>query len=212
MQTNLLNEFSGGLCKKQQNALDDQGFVLKKNIVVLCVLVSGWWCAGCAPVFLAAGAGGGYLLEREGAWDKVGKVFRGTEATTSTSSRKIQPEEGRSRNRAAAGQHELALKIEQNGLSARTVQAGSTMVIRLQYVLEGAASGGQELRERCSLSFQGHEVAVLKDDQVVRASGTWENTLTFVVPPDVEPGEYTLVQQVSGQGISQHVQRIFTVL
>jgi hypothetical protein len=67
------------------------------------------------------------------------------------------------------------------------------------------------IREKSSLSGDGKELTVLKDESSEKENGTWENTLSFSVPESAKPGKYMVTLQISAQGQTRSARRSFTV-
>lgn len=181
------------------------------RLFVVVLLIVGCLFGGCAPVVFTAGAGAGYAATQEkprsaieAFFDDLGKSIRQTTRRLTGSSRA---------SRAAVPGYRggLALRIKQSTLAPTEVYQGEQVTLTLQYVVLGAPAAGVTVRERSSLSKDGKEMTVLKDESSQKENGTWENTLSFAVPASAKPGKYMVTLQISTQGQSQSTRRTFTV-
>lgn len=80
-------------------------------------------------------------------------------------------------------------------ITPQTVTPGNQVNAQMQYSVLGTGSGAPVTETR-TLMRDGKTVATVSDKQFQRTDGTWESTCTFTVPPNAEPGTYTLVQTV----------------
>ncbi len=106
----------------------------------------------------------------------------------------------------------LVFTIEKASISPANVKKGEEVKLILRYVITGAPASGLKVTGKSTLSADGKDLTVLKDESAIKENGTWENTLTFAVPDSATPGKYTITQELSAQGLTRSSQRSFTVL
>jgi hypothetical protein len=167
--------------------------------------------AGCAPLFLAAGAGTGYVVTQKDGMAKVDRFFSDLEQSIRKSTRRLYSQARTLKMFPAERGKGLVLKIHKESVAPATAGKGDRVTVTIQYAVMGAAGSGVEVRERRALLFAGKELTVLSEDTTSRSNGTWENTLTFAVPASAEDGTYTVVQEVSAQGQKRTARSSFAV-
>ncbi len=167
--------------------------------------------SGCVPLIFTAGAGAGYVATHEEPRSKVGDFFDDLGKSIRQTTRKIKGEPASRRPASSSVQSGLALKIQRSTLAPADVHTGEQITLTLQYVVSGAPEQGVTIREKSSLSGDGKELTVLKDESSEKENGTWENTLSFSVPVSAKPGKYMVTLQISAQGQTRSARRSFTV-
>lgn len=167
---------------------------------------------GCAPVVFTAGAGAGYVATQEKPRSAIESFFDDLGKSIRQTTRRLTGESKATRTAVPGYRGGLALRIKRSTLAPTEVNTGEQVTLTLQYIVLGAPAAGINVRERSSLSKDGKELTVLKDESSQKENGTWENTLSFAVPESAKPGKYTVTLQISTQGQSRSARRTFTVL
>ncbi len=185
---------------------------MPKRLCITILLIIGLLSTGCAPAFFAAGAGAGYLVSQKGSLKKVDRFFKNFGRSIRQTTRKIYSEKRTGQQIAYNSKKGLVLSIRKNEISPTRVKKGERVKLTLRYVLMGAPASGLQLKEKSRLMHGGKELSVLKTDSTNRENGTWENTLTFVVPESATSGRYTVVQELNVQRVRRSSSRSFTVL
>lgn len=106
----------------------------------------------------------------------------------------------------------LIFTIQKASLSPDKVKKGEEVKLSLRYVITGAPAKGLKVTGKSTLSIDSKNLMVLEEKPTTKENGTWENTLTFAVPDSAQPGKYTIIQELSAQGLTRSSQRSFTVL
>lgn len=106
----------------------------------------------------------------------------------------------------------LVFTIQKASISPANVKKGEEVKLILQYVIMGAPASGLKVTGKSTLSADGKDLTVLKEESTTKENGTWENTLTFAVPDSATSGKYTITQELSAQELTRSSQRSFTVL
>ena len=185
---------------------------MPKRLCVTLLLIIGLLSSGCIPLFFAAGAGTGYLVSQKGSMKKVDRFFKNFGRSIRQTTRKIYGEKRTGQQIAYNSKKGLVLSIRKSQITPTRVNKGERVTLTLRYVLMGAPASGLQLMEKSRLMHGGKEESVLKTDSTTRENGTWENTLTFVVPDSAKPGRYTVVQELSVQKVRRSTSRSFRVL
>lgn len=186
------------------------------HVVLLVLLCCCWFTGGCAPLIVAGAAGAGYVATHEEPRGKVEQFFddlgRSIRQTTRRITADDRPSARRSSNaRPAEDQGGFSLAMIRSSLAPAKVKPGDSVTLTLQYRVSGAPDQGVGIREKSTLFKDGKELTVLREGTADRENGTWESTLTFAVPASARSGKYAVILQVSGQGKSRSVRRLFTV-
>ena len=155
---------------------------------VLAALACCLLC-GCAPVVFTAGAGAGYVATQEKPRSALEEFFDDLGKSIRQTTRRLTGESKSTRAAVPGYRGGLALSIRQSTLAPTEVYKGEQVTLTLQYIVLGAPAGGISVRERSSLSKDGKELTVLKDESSQKENGTWENTLSFAVPASAKPGK-----------------------
>jgi hypothetical protein len=142
---------------------------------------------------------------------KVDRFFQDLGQSIKHTTRKITGEQPTGKQINYQPQNGLVLTIQKASIAPTKVNNGQQVKLTLQYVLMGAPTAGLKVTEK-SLLFRGDkELTVLKDESTTKENGTWEDTLTFAVPDSATPGKYTVLQEISAQGLTRSSRRSFTV-
>lgn len=183
------------------------------RLLVLMLLLLSPALGGCFPLFLAAGAGTGYVIADRESKAKVDKFFSDLERSIRKTTRRIYSEDRTKKKfTAEQGNGEMVLKIHKDSVSPDKVARGERVRVTIQYAVMGAAEAGVEIQERRALVFGSKELTLLSEDSTIRSNGTWENTLTFAVPASAEPGTYTVTQEIATKGLKRTARSSFKVL
>ena len=143
---------------------------------------------------------------------KVDRFFQDLGQSIKHTTRKITGEQPTGKQINYQPQHGLVVTIQKSSLAPAKVKNGEQVKLTLQYVVMGAPAAGLKVTEK-SILFRGDkELTVLKDESTAKENGTWEDTLTFAVPDSATPGKYTVLQEISAQGLTRSSRRSFTVL
>jgi hypothetical protein len=186
---------------------------MNARLLILVLFLLSPALGGCFPLFLAAGAGTGYVMTDEDSKAKVDKFFSDLEQSVRKTTRRISSEAKTKKTSASEqGNGEMVLKIYKNSVSPAKVARGERVRVILQYAVNGAAEAGVEIQERRALMFGSKELTLLSEDSTIRSNGIWENTLTFAVPPSAEPGTYTVTQEITTKGQKRTARNSFQVL
>ncbi|MBX3175935.1 MAG: hypothetical protein KF886_01100 [Candidatus Hydrogenedentes bacterium] len=102
------------------------------------------------------------------------------------------------------------LSLEENFVSPQVTAPGGNITASLQYALIGA-SDGTEVTETRRLLRGEKVIADLSSRKFTRQDGTWLTTQEFVLPSNLQPGEYSLVQRVETAQSSIFGTAAFTV-
>ena len=92
-------------------------------------------------------------------------------------------------------QRGMELHAEDASVLPSTVHPGQLIEASIQYALLGADQG-VSVRETRTLLRGERLIAGLADKKFTRSSGTWVSTLPFELPRGLQPGIYTLRQDV----------------
>jgi hypothetical protein len=166
---------------------------------------------GCAPLFLAAGAGAGYLAVDKQAARKIDKSLRDLSKSITTSSRRIlgnKRTEKRYRYKRGSGS---TVRLQKTSLTPTTVHRGDRVTSILIYGVLGAPADGLVVREKRELWFNNKKLSTLRDESISRANGTWKSRLVFRVPESAVSGTYFVKQQVIFRGKKQLSKKQFIV-
>ncbi len=151
---------------------------------------------GCAPVFLAAGAGVGYYAGNKKAARKVDRFFHDLAASIRTSSRRTtgarQTEKRFGRDKGAGAR----IRLEKSVLVPARVARGEQVTTVITYAVLGAPAGGVRVEETRELWLDNRKLSLLRRETITRKNGTWESTLVFRVPRTAKPGHYRVVEHV----------------
>lgn len=185
---------------------------MASRLLLILLLVCGPWLPGCAaPVIIAAGAGTGYVMADDKSRRKVDRFFKDISRSVKQTTRRLTREQPRKKTTAPGKQGRFALRINKTGLHPARVHSGDTVVVTLQYTVNGGPAGGSQIEVKRRLLKDGKEPTVLNTETATRKNGTWEDTLTFAVPDSATPGRYAVVQQISARGVKRTIQRPFMV-
>ncbi len=183
------------------------------RLLILILLLLSPALGGCFPLFLAAGAGTGYVMTHREPKAKVDKFFNDLERSIRKTTRRIYSEERTKKKLAGEPDNgEMVLKIHKDSVSPGKVAGGERVKVTIQYAVMGTAETGVEIQERRTLVFGGKVLTTLSEDSTIRSNGTWENTLTFAVPSSAEPGTYTVTQEIAAKGLKRTARSSFKVL
>ena len=167
---------------------------------------------GCVPLFVAVGAGTGYLVADQESRQKVDHFFRDLNRSVKKTTRRLH---GGQRTEKQLSSHKATgfmLTIQQDALSPTTVNPGERVNVTIQYAITGAPPAGIRITKQQILFFQGKQLTVINNESTTKKNGTWENTLAFAVPKSAQPGTYTVAQEISAQGLTRSTRRSFTVV
>lgn len=184
--------------------------MLAKHLFAILIATS-FLLSGCAPLIFTAGAGAGYVATQEKPRSKVGEFFDDLGTSIRQTTRRITGEPKEKRSTSPRSHSGLTLKIQRSTLTPTAVDPGEQVTLTIHYVVSGTLDQKVPIREKSSLSSDGKELAVLKDETNEKENGTWENTLSFTVPVSAKPGRYTVTLLISGQGQTRSTRRSFTV-
>ena len=184
---------------------------MPKRLLLTLVLFLHCTLSGCAPAFIAAGAGAGYLATHEDSRRKVGLFFQDLNRSIQKTTRKIYDEQWTSRQMAYSTNSGFILKIRKMSLTPGTVNKGEKVKLIVEYVVMGGPEKGASVEEKQSLFSGGKELTVLNNQTTTKENGTWENTLTFAVPDSADPGKYTVIQVIKAKGLTRTARRSFTI-
>lgn len=211
------------------------------RLLIVLLVAAHLFLTGCAaPLFLAAAGGAGYLATQEEPRQEFEKFLQDLDKSIKQTTRKItgeqqaeevakdQPNEaitnGQPVGKIASEkkpvrkqlnnqpQTGLIFTIQKASISPAKVKSGEEVKFVLRFVILGAPATGLKVIGKSTLSVDGKELTVLKDESTTKENGTWENTLTFAVPDSAKPGKYTIIHELSAQGVTRRSQRSFTVL
>lgn len=183
------------------------------RLLILMLLLLSPALGGCFPLFLAAGAGTGYVMTDDESKAKVDKFFSDLKQSIRKTTRRISSEvKTKKTSVSEQGNSRMALKIKKNSVSPAKVARGERVRVILEYEVMGAAEAGVEIQERRALVFGSKELSLLSEDSTIRSNGIWENTLTFAVPASAEPGTYTVTQEIAARGLKRTARSSFKVL
>ncbi len=143
---------------------------------------------------------------------KVDRFFHDLGRSIKQTTRKITGEQPTGKQIHYQPQNGLVLKIKKAAIVPAKVKKDEQVTLTLQYVIMGAPATGLKVMEKSTLLIDGKALTVLKEDSTTKENGTWENTLTFAVPDSAKPGKYTVVTDLSAQGLARSSRRSFTVL
>lgn len=166
---------------------------------------------GCAPLFLAAGAGAGYLAVDKQAARKIDKSLRDLSKSITTSSRRIlgnRRTEKKYRYKRGSGS---TVRLQTSSLTPTTVHRGDNVTGVLIYGVLGAPAAGLTVREKRELWFNNKKLSTLRDESISRTNGTWKSRLVFKVPGSARNGTYVVKQQISYKGKKQQSKKTFIV-
>jgi hypothetical protein len=166
---------------------------------------------GCVPLFVAVGAGTGYLVADQESRQKVDHFFRDLNKSIKNSTRRLYGEQRTGKQTAYQRSTGFMLTIQQDALTPNSVLPGEQINLRVQYAIMGAPAAGIPIKKQRTLFFAGKQITVINTESTIRTNGTWENTLTFAVPKSAQPGTYTVKQEISAQGVPRTTQQTFTV-
>jgi hypothetical protein len=177
--------------------------------VISCALVVSVTVLGCetyggsAGVGALTGAGLGAIIGNQsghaGEGAAIGAVLGGV---TGLIIKDVKVNAERKREAAAAAaahqyQPTYGQKIypESAAIIPQTVAPGNQVNAQMQYSVLGTGSGAPVTETR-TLLRDGKPVTTFSEKTFQRTDGTWESTCTFTVPPNAEPGTYTVTQTV----------------
>lgn len=177
----------------------------------LLVVACCWMLQGCLPLFVAAGAGAGYLAADKKAARKVDRFFQDLIKSSRTSSRRIAGVKKSGKHKQGAGP---AVRLHESSLKPSTVAKGDSVTAVIIYGVAGSGAPEKDVTvvERKELWFNNKCVAVLQDESVSRENGTWKSRLVFKVPKSASKGTYTVKQVIGFNGQEKRSKKKFTVL
>ncbi len=184
---------------------------MRKTTLLSCLFLLHGTLTGCAPAFIAAGAGAGYLATHESSRHKVQRFFHDLSRSIKQTTRKVYDEQRTSQQINYEQSRGFVLKISKVSLSPVTVGKGGKVKLIVEYVILGGPEQGVKIEEKQTLLCNGEELTVLNNESTTKENGTWEDTLTFAVPDSAESGKYVVVQEMKAQGITRSTRRSFTV-
>ncbi len=156
------------------------------------LLLSG----GCAPVFLATGAGVGYYAGNKKAARKVNRFFHDLAESIRTSSRRTSGARQTEKAYGRGTESGPRLRLETSVLVPVKVARGEQVTTAITYAVLGAPAGGIRVEETRELWQGSRKLSLLRRETITRKNGTWESTLIFRVPQSARPGRYRVVQYV----------------
>lgn len=184
---------------------------MSNRLFIAFMLLCQCTLVGCAPAFIAAGAGAGYLATHERSRYKVQRFFHDLSRSIKQTTRKVYDEQWTSQHINYEQSKGFVLKISKVSLSPQKVAKGGKVKLVVEYVIMGGPEQGVKIEEKQTLLCNGEELTVLNNESTTKENGTWEDTLTFAVPDSAEPGKYVVVQEMKAQGLTRSTRRAFTV-
>lgn len=169
------------------------------RLSIVLFLAAHLLLAGCAPVF-------------QEPIRKVDRFFQDLGRSIKHTTRKIRGEQPAGKQKASESHNRLVCTIHKISIAPDKVKKGEQVKLTLQYGIMGAPPAGLKVTEKSILLTGGKELTVLKDESTTKENGTWENTLTFVVPDSATSGKYTILEELHCQGVTRSARRSFTVL
>ncbi|PIE72410.1 MAG: hypothetical protein CSA20_08060 [Deltaproteobacteria bacterium] len=157
---------------------------------------------GCFPIFIAAVGAGGYLSANEEARENFKGFLTGIDQSLKTTTSRIASEEKTREKNGYRDVKGVALEIESFTVSPEKVRPGGKILVTVQYSLLGAGEEGVLIKDAKTLWYDKRSVTTLGDESVKRKNGTWESSLSFVVPDSAQKGKYK-IKQVIFQGNNQ---------
>jgi hypothetical protein len=167
---------------------------------------------GCIPLFLAAGAGAGYLAADKKAARKVERFFKDLGKSSRRSSRKISGSRQTEKKYRYKKGSAPAVRLQETSLKPSTVTRGEHVTIVIIYGVMGGPARGLTVTEKKELWFNNKRLTVLQDEAVTRKNGTWKSRLVFKVPESAGKGIYTVKQVIAFKGKTKQSSRSFKVL
>ena len=167
---------------------------------------------GCVPLFLAAGAGAGYVATNKKAAHKFDKFLHDLARSITISAHRItgyRQTAKKYRYRKGTG---ATVRLQKTSLGPKTVGRGDKVTAVMIYAVLGAPAKGMVVREKRELWFSGHKLSTLQNKSIRRKNGTWKSRLVFKVPQSALNGTYEVKQQISLQGKARKTTRKFTLL
>ena len=176
----------------------------------LLVVACCWLLQGCIPLFVAAGAGAGYLAADKKAARKVDRFLQDLLKSSRTSSSRISGARKSGKDEKGVAP---SVRLQETSLKPSTVSKGDSVTAVVVYgVVGGAAEEGVTVVERKELWFNNKRLAVLQDESVSRENGIWKSRLVFKVPKSASKGTYVVKQVISCRGKEKRSQKKFTVI
>ncbi len=151
---------------------------------------------GCAPVFLAAGAGVGYYAGNKKAARKVDRFFHDLAASIRTSSRRTSGARQTEREQGYSKGSGSRIRLQGSRLVPARVARGEQVTVVITYAVMGAPAGGIRVEESRELWLGSRKLSLLRRETMTRKNGTWESSLVFRVPASAKKGRYQVVQSV----------------
>ncbi|HHB77074.1 MAG TPA: hypothetical protein ENK84_11125 [Desulfobulbus sp.] len=167
---------------------------------------------GCVPLFLAAGAGAGYIVTDKKAARKFDRFLHDLAGSITTSAHRIAGSRQTARKYRYRKGTGATVRLQKSSLEPKTVGRGDKVTGVMIYAVLGAPAKGMVVREKRELWFNGHRLSTLQNKSIRRENGTWKSRLVFKVPQSALKGTYELRQQVSFQGKTLKATRKFTLL
>ncbi len=183
-----------------------------QSLLILFLGSSLLFTQGCLPLFVAAGAGAGYLAADKKAARKVDRFMQELGRSISTSARRIagsRQTEKRYKYRRGSG---TAVRLQKTSVTPTRVNSGDTVTGIMIYGVLGAPGKGLVVSEKRELWFGGKRLSILQNESLTRKNGTWKSRLVFKVPDSAAKGTYEVRQQVSYRGKTRSSTKKFTVL
>lgn len=178
----------------------------------VCICWSLFMSQGCVPLFLAAGAGAGYMVADKKAARKVDKFLHDLGRSITTSARRIsgsRPTAKKYRYKKGSG---ATVRLQQTSLTPRTVSRGDKVTGIMIYAILGAPTKGLVIREKRELWLKNNRLSILQNKSITRKNGTWQSRLVFKVPRAALKGTYEIKQQVFFRGKTLSATKKFTLL
>jgi len=187
-------------------------FLALVAIVVLAGLVS----AGCETMAGSAGTGAGLgaatgaiIGHQQGrGWEgaalgaalggMTGMIVHDIRAQRTQSPEAVQ-EEYIERGEWEPESQDRILEMRRAAVEPRELQRGQTGRARMEYDVIGL--GGSEVVETREIRRGNQVIGQLSSEAFTRSDGTWESSQPFDITSDMEPGLYTMVQRVRGDGL-----------
>ncbi len=179
-------------------------------VAVICWLLV--MLQGCVPLFLAAGAGAGYIATDKKAAHRFDRSLHELARSITTSARRIAgagPTARRYRYRKGSG---AKVRLQKCVLTPGTVHHGDKVTTVMIYAVLGVPAKGLNIEEKRELRFKGNKISTLQNTSIRRTNGTWKSRLVFKVPQSALKGTYEVRQQISFQGKTLKTTRKFTLL
>jgi|GEM_PF-3580803 len=105
----------------------------------------------------------------------------------------------------------LLIEITSFKVDPSHVKREEKVHLSVEYSVLGADKGGVQIRDTKILLHNNKTIATLSDEEIKRKNGTWESTMTFIVPKSADLGLHKVKQAVTTGYISSQSLGFFTV-